>query len=349
MDANLSARFARFPRVRLGFYPTPLHRLDNLSKELGVELYIKREDFSGVTLFGGNKVRKLEYLLGEAKAAGAEYVFTYGATQSNHAMETAACCRRCGLKPVLFLYALIPPCEEDLLGNLMLDRIYGAEVHLTLPLPGETPESLKQRNNALGDAWRRQLEAEGHICRNIPVGGASALGSLGFAEGFAELCDQMDALGLAPDLLYHATGSGGTLAGLLAGRKLTGRDTRIVSIHVNSKGPEYRAQVTALANETLDLLGEPRRVTEDELVLDPGYYLPGYEQPNEASTEAIRTLARTEGLLVDPVYTGKAFAGLLDHIRTGRIPPKSTVVFLHTGGATALFAEKQILGDLLKG
>ena len=123
--------FSKFPKVSLGFYPTPLHKLETLSQETGVNLYIKREDFSGVSLFGGNKIRKLEYILGAAKAAGAEYAFTYGATQSNHAMETAGACCRCGVKPVLFLYALIDPSEEDLRGNMLLDRLYGAEIHIT--------------------------------------------------------------------------------------------------------------------------------------------------------------------------------------------------------------------------
>lgn len=343
--------FSRFPKAKLGFYPTPLHKLETISAETGVNVYIKREDFSGVSLFGGNKIRKLEYLLGAAKEAGAEYVFTYGATQSNHAMETASACRRCGLKPVLFLYALIEPNEDDLRGNLMLDQLYGADIHITLPKPGETPAQLKSRNNDEGRAFRQALEAQGHICWDIPVGGATALGSVAFAECFGELEDQMNALGEHMDYLFHATGSGGTLAGLQAGKKLCGSDAKIVSIHVNAKGPEYRDQVVAMANETLGLLEAPAglQVTAEDVCLDLNYYLPGYEQPNEASTEAIRTLARKEGLLVDPVYTGKGLAGMLDYLHTGRVAPGSTVVFLHTGGATALFAEKQILGDLLKG
>lgn len=348
MEQNLKEMFARFPKATLGFYPTPLHKLEAISAQTGVNVYIKREDFSGISLFGGNKIRKLEYLLGAAKAAGAEYVFTYGATQSNHAMETAAACRRCGLKPVLFLYALIEPKENDLLGNLMLDKIYGAEIHITLPNPGETTDALKKRNNAEGAAYRKKLEGEGKICWDIPVGGATALGSVAFAECYAELADQMAAIDTPMDYLFHATGSGGTLAGLQAGKALCGSQTKIVSIHVNAKGEEYRTQVLDLANETLSLLGAEARVSPDALNLDRGYFLPGYEQPNEASTEAILTLARTEGLLVDPVYTGKAFAGMLDYLRSGKVPKGSTVVFLHTGGTTALFAEKQILGDLLR-
>ena len=340
----------KFPKVSLGFYPTPLHKLETLSRETGVNLYVKREDFSGVSLFGGNKIRKLEYILGAAKAAGAEYAFTYGATQSNHAMETAGACCRCGVKPVLFLYALIDPSEEDLRGNMLLDRLYGAEIHITSRREGESVEELKKRNAATGEAYRQQLIQQGHICWDIPVGGATELGSVGFVEGFIELESQMAALGLHADYLFHATGSGGTLAGLQAARALLGSDTEIISINVNKKGPDYLDDIVRLANGTLSLLGAPDglRVQREDLHIDPGYYLPGYEQPNEASNEAIRILARKEGLVVDPVYTGKGLAGMLDYLHTGKIPKGSTAVFLHTGGAAALFAEKELLGDLLK-
>ena len=342
--------FSKFPKVSLGFYPTPLHKLETLSQETGVNLYIKREDFSGVSLFGGNKIRKLEDILGAAKAAGAEYAFTYGATQSNHAMETAGACCRCGVKPVLFLYALIDPSEEDLRGNMLLDRLYGAEIHITSRREGESVEELKKRNAATGEAYRQQLIQQGHICWDIPVGGATELGSVGFVEGFIELESQMAALGLHADYLFHATGSGGTLAGLQAARALLGSDTEIISINVNKKGPDYLDDIVRLANGTLSLLGAPDglRVQREDLHIDPGYYLPGYEQPNEASNEAIRILARKEGLVVDPVYTGKGLAGMLDYLHTGKIPKGSTAVFLHTGGAAALFAEKELLGDLLK-
>jgi len=348
--SEVQALLAAFPRLSLGFYPTPLHKLETLSRETGVNLYIKREDFSGVSLFGGSKVRKLAYILGAAKAAGAEYVLTYGATQSNHAMETAGACCRCGLKPVLFLYALIDPGEGEARGNLLLDRLYGAEIHITRRREGESIEALKQRNAAAGEAYRQQLVRQGRRCWDIPVGGATALGSLGFVEGFLELERQMAALGLHADYLFHATGSGGTLAGLQAARALLGSDTEIISINVNQKGPDYPDGIVRLANGALSLLGAPEglRVRREELHIDPGYYLPGYEQPNEASNEAIRLLARKEGLVADPVYTGKGLAGMLDYLHTGKVPKGSTAVFLHTGGAAALFAEAELLGDLLQ-
>lgn len=334
------------PRADLGFFPTPLHRLDILSEELGVNLYLKRDDFSGRSLFGGNKIRKLEYLIGDALAKNCEYVFTYGASQSNHAMQTVTACRRAGLKPVLYLVALVPVREEDIRANLLLDQIMGAEIHIVDILPGETEEDAENRSFALAEEQIRRLTAEGCRCYNIPMGGADAIGSAGFVGGYLELLEQMDALGESPDFIFHGTGTGGTLAGLVAGKKAVGSDAEIVSVNVSAKTDAYLTHVTDLANDTLAFLDIDASVSREDLHTDLNYYAPGYEMPNEAASEAIRLLAGTEGILLDPVYTGKGFAGMLDYIRTGKVPRGSTVVFWHTGGATALFAEKEILGDI---
>lgn len=341
------ALFDRFPRAQLGFFPTPFYRLENISDKLGVNLYIKRDDFTGMNLFGGNKVRKLEFLLGEAKARGCEYVITYGATQSNHAMETAASCRRLGMKPILYLTAVVEPDAADVRSNLLLDRILGAEIHIVDILPGETEEDADARAAVIGAARAAELNASGHPCMDIPMGGASDLGSLGFAWGYLELARQMEALGLRPDFIFHATGTGGTMAGMAAGRKLLGGREEIVSVAVSEKDDRYLSKVEGIANRVLQLLGAQERVErEADLEIDRDYYLPGYEQPNALSSEAIGMMAREEGLFIDPVYTGKAFAGLIGNVRSGRVKPGSNVVFWHTGGATALFAERQILGKL---
>lgn len=337
----------KLPKVELGFYPTPCYKLERLSEKLGVELYIKRDDFSGSCLFGGNKVRKLEYLLGDAQAKGCDTVFTYGATQSNHAMQTVSACRRRGLTPILYLVAFVKPDEEDLRANLLLDRIMGAEVHVVEIREGETEHQAEDRSIQMAREHMARLEAEGHRCYEVPMGGASEIGSVGFLEGFVELEEQLLAAGTHADYIFHATGSGGTMAGLQAGRKLLGSDTEIVSVNVSFKEESYLQRTADLANRSLAAIGAADvQVTPQELHMDLGYYAPGYEMPNEAASEAIRLLAREEGLLLDPVYSGKAFAGMLDHIRTGKVPAGSTVVFWHTGGATALFAEKEILGDL---
>ena len=339
--------FKSLPRTQLGFFPTPFYKLENLSAQLGINLYIKRDDFTGMNLFGGNKVRKLEFLLGQAKAQGCEYAITYGATQSNHAMETAASCRRCGIKPILYLTAVVPPDAKDIRANLLLDKILDAEIQIVPIEAGEEEDDAEARSFKMGAARAAELNASGHPCVDIPMGGANRTGSLGFAAGFLELAQQLETAGLHADYIFHPTGTGGTMAGLAAGRKLAGSDTRIVSVAVSRKDETYEGKVANLANQVLADLGSPLQVDpERDLHLERGYYLPGYEQPNEEASAAIKLLAKTEGLFVDPVYTGKALAGLLGYVREGLVPQGSTVVFWHTGGATALFAEQAILGKL---
>ncbi len=346
---EVRALLEKQPKTKLGFFPTPFYKLERLSEQLGVNLYIKRDDFSGMSLFGGNKIRKLEYLIGDARAQGCDYVFTFGATQSNHAMQTVTACRRCGLNPVLYLVAVVKPDEEDLRSNMLLDLIMGAEVHVIEIQDGETEEQAEDRALEMAREHMRRLEAEGHRCYEVPMGGASEMGSVGFIEGYVEFMEQLAELGIRADYVFHGTGTGGTMAGLLAGRKLLGDDTAVISVAVSEKADTYEPEKAALASRVLELIGAGSvRVEASDVTVDRGYYLPGYEIPNEASSAAIRLLAREEGLLVDPVYTGKAFAGMLDHIASGRIPQGSNVVFWHTGGATALFAEKEILGDLVK-
>lgn len=339
---------AALPRKKLGFYPTHLHRLERLSARLGVELYLKRDDLSGVNLFGGNKMRKLEFLLGDALAKGCGTVFTYGAAQSNHAMQTAAACRQCGLDPVLWLVSVVEPDPGGLRANLLLDRIFGAEVHLVPIGEGESEAQAEERSFRMGREQAARMEAAGRRCYDVPMGGASPVGSAGFVSGWVELTEQAEAMGFTPDYLCHATGTGGTLAGLAAGRALLGGEgeTAILSVAVSPKDEGYEDRTAALANRTLELLGAGERVSPGDLWVERGYYAPGYEIPNEAGNEAVRLLARTEGILLDTVYSGKGFAGMLDQIRTGRIPQGSRVVYWHTGGATALFAEREIIGDL---
>lgn len=335
-------------RVSLGFYPTKLHRLERLSRELGVDLWIKREDLSGVSLFGGNKVRKLQYLMKDAIEQGCDTVFTYGATQSNHVMQTATAARLCGLRPVLYLGAIVEPKPGDARANFLLDKILGAEIHV-LPSLGRSTRETMEANRPLFDEHIRRLAAEGHKVYDIPVGGSTPRGAAGFAECFVELMEQSAALALKPDYLCLATGSGGTLAGLAAGRAMTGAsDVSIRGYTVGRKDPgSYPAGIARLASDVLALLGLPeKKVQPGDFTVRFDFFKPGYEHPSPAANADIRLLARTEGIFTDPVYTGKGFHGMLEDIRSGAIPKGSTVVFLHTGGATALFSEPEILGDL---
>ena len=331
------AALAKLAKVKLGFYPTPLHRLDRLSRQLDVEIYLKREDCSGFSPFGGNKIRKLEYLLGDALAKGCDHVITFGAVQSNHAMQTVAGCRKLGLTPLLFLRKVVEP-DRDARANLLLDAIMGAKTVIA---------DSREAAEALAAEQVRRLERAGHRCYVIPGGGASPVGSTGFIDAFCELADQLANGGVKADYLFHATGSGGTLAGLVAGKKLLGSSLKIVSVAVGEKDAGYLSKVLTLSGETLANLGFSIPVTAADVDIDHGFYRPGYEIPNTAASSAIRLLAEAEGILLDPVYTGKAFAGLLQHITSGKIRRGSRVVFLHSGGALALFAEKEIVGDWL--
>ena len=347
MCVKARAMLAEVPKAKLGFFPTPCYKLERLSEKLGVNLYIKRDDFTGMSLFGGNKIRKLEYLIGDALAQGCEYVFTYGATQSNHAMQTVTACRKYGLRPILYLVAIVEPDEEDIRSNLLLDKIMDAEIHIVKMEEGETEEEAEARSFVMAKEHIKRLEGEGHKCYDVPMGGASPVGSLGFIEGFVELAEQLDDMGVRMDYVFHATGTGGTMAGLAAGNKLTGYGAEIISVNVSAKDEGYPGRCAKLANDSLKLIGADVKVEEkDDIRTDPGYYLPGYEIPNEGATEAIKMLAVHEGLFLDPVYTGKAFAGMVDYVRSGKVRPGSNVLFWHTGGATALFAEKEILGKL---
>lgn len=339
-------KLARLGKLSLGFYPTPFHKLERISEEFGINLWIKREDFSGASLFGGNKIRKLEYLLKEARDEGCDTVFTYGATQSNHAMQTCTAARRCGMRPVLYLGAIVEPRPGDVRANLLLDRILGAEIHI-LPSQGRSTKETMKANEEIFAKHRARLAAEGHKVYDIPIGGSTPRGAVGFAEGYVELLEQAGANGLTVDYLYTATGSCGTLGGLVAGKVLSGETHGVIrGMIVGKKDPAtYAGDVAALANKVLELLGERAGASVSDFEL-ASYVGPGYEKPYHEANDDIRYLARTEGIFTDPVYSGKAFHGMIDQIRKGLVPKGSTVVFLHTGGATALFSEAEIIGDL---
>ncbi|MGI6643735.1 MAG: 1-aminocyclopropane-1-carboxylate deaminase/D-cysteine desulfhydrase [Bacillota bacterium] len=340
-------RLAQIPREQIGFFPTPLHRLDNLSKDLGISLYLKRDDLSGPSTFGGNKVRKLEYLLADAKRLGAEYVITYGATQSNHAMLTAIASSRAGLRPVLFLTAVVPPDPKDLRGNLLLDHVLGAEIHILPMQPGMSMADASAARYESAKLRIMELESLGHRCYKIPGGGASPVGCLAFASGYLEMMEQAQREGVDDfDYIVHASGSGGTLAGLTAGRALSGSRAAILSFASGFKGADYASNVADMANKALSLIDCTPLVAPEDIKFDMGYVGQGYECPTDASTDAVRLFARREGVLFDPVYTSKALAGMLEYIDLGTIPKGSKVLFWHTGGVTALFAEAAIVGDV---
>ena len=306
-----------FPRVSLGLFPTPIHRLENISRLLHTNVYVKRDDLTGLGL-GGNKTRKLEFLLADALAKGAELVFTTGGAQSNHAMLTAAAAGRLGLRPILVLKKRgVTAC----LGNQLLEKLMGTEVRF---VDTDDYADIYAEMDRIGAALGRPYY-------KIPCGGSNALGSLGYVDCAREIAGQ----GLAFDHIICAEGSGGTMAGLALGAKLFLPGTRVHGMMVDTD--PFDRITPALMREAAELL-------ELELEITPEDYRlrdmcgPGYAIPSEAGNAAVALMAAREGLFLDPVYTGKAFAGLLELAEEGAFRPEDKVLFLHSGGAGGLFA-----------
>lgn len=320
--------FAELPKVQLGFFPTPIEELTRLSDLLdGPRVYIKRDDLSGLA-FGGNKVRKLEYLVGEALSLGADTLITGGAAQSNHCRQTAAAAARCGLKCELLLGG---PEPDTLSGNLLLDKLLGATLHFS---DGDRKGEALQEIAA-------SVQASGHKPYTIPYGGSNAIGGVGFADAMQEVTEQLALLGISVDRIVFASSSGGTQAGLVAGAAITGYRGALTGIRIDKEDPResvYRNLLCRLANEIAKRLQLSHAFEESDFDLDENYLGAGYGTPGKPEREAISLLARVEGILLDPVYTGRAMGGLLDLIRSGKISTSETVLFWHTGGSPALFA-----------
>lgn len=327
------------PRFRLAALPTPLHELPNLREELGGKrrsprILIKRDDLTGLA-FGGNKARKLEFLVGDALRRGATVLVTSGAVQSNHARMTAAAACAARMKSALVLTSETE--HPDMQGNLLLDKLLGAEIHLIGPnanplLPTGDEEAARIA------ALMEDLERRGERPYLIPVGGSSPTGALGYVTGTLELVGQLFQIGEAPSRLYYANGSRGTQAGLALGAKMFSAPYRIHGIAVSGGEPEKSERAIRIGNQAAENLGVGSRIEMKDLLNDEGYIGSGYGVATPGCIEAIRLLARSEGILLDSVYSGKAMAGMIDHIRRGAIDPGESVVFLHTGGTPALFA-----------
>ena len=316
------------PRQSLGFFPTPLHELGNLSRELGgPRIFIKRDDLTGLAL-GGNKTRKLEYLIGEALAIGADTLITAGAIQSNHCRQTAAAAASLKMQCHLVLGGSEP---ETANGNLLLDHLLGAQIHWA----GENRKGEDIPNLA------EKLRRAGRKPFIVPYGGSNELGATAFVEALCELDAQTYPRHLDFDHIVFASSSGGTHAGLMVGRQLLRKKFQLNGIAIDKVGTAEKSlgkQIIDLANTTAHFLEIDHRFTSSDLDLNENYTGAGYAVIGDAEREAISMLAHHEGILVDPVYTGRAMAGLIDQIRSGAIGKNATVLFWHTGGSPALFA-----------
>ena len=321
-----------FPVVSLGHFPTPLEPMLNLRRKIGGGplLYIKRDDCTGLAT-GGNKTRKLEYLMGEAVAQSAQVVVTQGAVQSNHVRQTAAAAARCGMECVALLEQRVPNAdtEYDKNGNMLLNNFFDARCEFR-------PAGAKM--NEEGQALRDKIEQSGKRAYFIPGGGSNETGAMGYANCAFELSAQARDIEIKANWLVHATGSAGTQAGLLAGCALLDDAPKILGVSVRSNAKDQKNTVSLLAQKTLSRLSGKKKINESDVVVDDRFVGPGYGQMTQETQSAIRLLAKTEGILLDPVYSGKAFAGLLARINEGAFDEHDTVVFLHTGGAAALFA-----------
>lgn len=321
-----------FPRVSLGHFPTPLEPMDNLRRVLGggPRLFIKRDDCTGLAL-GGNKTRKLEYLMGEAVAQSAEIVITQGAVQSNHVRQTAAAAARCGMECAALLERRVPDmdAEYEKTGNVLLSGILKMR-HEFRPAGANM--------NLEGMAWRDEFAKNGKRAYFIPGGGSNDTGALGYAHCAFELTAQARELGINIDWVVHATGSTGTQAGLLAGYAFLHSTVKVLGVSVRAVATQQKQAVGALAKKTLARLQDDGEINPDDVLVDARFVGGGYGQVTESATEAILLLAQSEGILLDPVYSGKGFAGLLARIREGAFSENDSVVFLHTGGSAALFA-----------
>jgi L-cysteate sulfo-lyase len=332
----LSVRLAGFPRLGLADLPTPLQPMARLTAYLGgPRLWVKREDATGLGL-GGNKLRKLDYVLHEALSRGADTIVSGGVVQSNSQRQVAAAAARLGLACHLAVYhgRVAPPAPEyERSGNAFLNRLFGAHLH-DVPWTGDRNAAIRA---LVGD-----LEAKGDKPYFVPYGVSNPLGAVGYATTIAELDVQAAALGFVPAAIVHCTGSGGTQAGLVVGAAVAMRKTRIVGVDIDAEPARVRADVIAFARDASDLLEIAFDEADVEVVA--GHAGPAYGVPHDATIEAIRLAGRLEALPLDPVYSGKGLAGLIALIREGRWREGEDVVFLHTGGAPALFAYQSALG-----
>jgi D-cysteine desulfhydrase family pyridoxal phosphate-dependent enzyme len=316
------------PRLRFAHLPTPVEPLPRLSALLkGPMLITKRDDQTGLA-FGGNKTRKLEYLMYAAQEAGADTLITAGAVQSNHCRQTVAAAARFGMACVLVLFG-DPPTPPD--GNHLLHHLLGAEVVFT------ERERVQQK---LDEVYESALSA-GKRPYLIPYGGSNPTGALGYVNAMLELAEQ----GVDPDWIVFPTSSGGTQAGMLVGANISGYRGKILGISVDELADELKARVADLAMQTANSMAIEASFSAGDVLVNDDYIGGGYAVMGSAEVEAIRLFAAYEALLVDPVYTGRAAAGLIDLIRQGFFKPDETVLFWHTGGSPALFASKYQLVD----
>jgi len=331
---NQMKEFDRIPRIEITHAPTPLEFAPRLSEELGCNLFVKRDDCTGLA-GGGNKTRKLEYLLADARRQGADVLVTIGGIQSNHARQTAAAAAKFGFDCELVLddVAGTPKTDYYNNGNLLLDGLLGARIHRL---------DLTENSDVYAGRVVEKLISEGRNPYLIPVGGSSEIGSLGYVRCANEILQQIQSQDITIDHIVLASSSAGTQAGLLAGLIAAGIDIPVLGIAVSRSSNDQTQLVDMLLRQTLIRLGLDPDQAAGRVVANGNYYGEGYGMTTEAMIKAVKRCAELEGLLLDPVYTGKAMAGLMDLCVQGEIAAGSNQLFLHTGGSAGLFAYREV-------
>lgn len=335
-----------------GCFPTPLHRLNRLSEELGCNIFLKRDDLTGLG-FSGNKIRKLQYLVQEAIDQGCTTLMTFGGVQSNHARQTAAVAARYGLKSVLIANLKEEHPPEQLSGNLLLDAILDCDVvfmdvtHIQKNAAGKTSDEVEEETARLrrqvADKVIAEYEARGEKVYEIPAGGSTPLGCMGYFYAVPEIMSQLNAMGEKIDYVVCPSGSKGTFAGLWTGTKYFGAPFTVIGSCVSAHSEGYRRKVSGLINEISNTYGLDIRAEPEELRICCSEYAGvGYDVPDPVTFETIHRLAMTEGLFVDPCYSGKGFTALIKLIENGSIPAGSNVLFIHTGGLPALYSAQHL-------
>ena len=329
---------SHYPRLHFAHLPTPLEPLERISAALGgPNLWIKRDDCTGLSS-GGNKTRKLEFLMADAVEQGADTIITQGATQSNHARQTCAIAAKLGLESHILLEDRTGYHDEAYThnGNVLLDELHGASISVR---PGGSDMNIEMEQLAM------QLRDDGNKTYIIPGGGSNEIGALGYVNAAFELTHQANERSLRIDHLLHATGSAGTQAGLVLGMEAMNSNIPVYGVSVRAEKQQQEENVYGLVQRTAEFMGySPDLVARDKVVANSDYVGPGYGLPTDAMVEAVKMLACYEGILLDPVYSGKGFSGLIDLVRKGHFKKGENVVFLHTGGSVSLFAYPNIFG-----
>jgi D-cysteine desulfhydrase family pyridoxal phosphate-dependent enzyme len=349
---EIKKRIEDFPRKNLIHLPTPLQKLENLSQELGgPEIYIKRDDMTGLA-FGGNKSRKLEFIIQDVLNKKADAIITWASLQSNWCLQTAAAARKFGIKAILLLFKTYDlPEEYD--GNLLLDYILDADVIIKEAKKGKSVR-IKDILDIL-KAVEKEVKEWGHTPYVAPIGGSMVggsmekpLGAISYVNAFVELLEQAGKQDLEINYIFHASGSGGTQSGLVVGAKALKGDMKVLGISVSDDKESYGKEVLTVAQDTVKALSLDFTMEKEDIIIFDEYIKEGYGILNKEVSEALRLVAIKEGIFLDPVYTGKAMAALIDLIKKGYFKKEDKIVFFHTGGTPALFPNKQHLVDFLK-